>query len=81
MTIQGPDTGLLGDNLNFRCLVNNANPVPDVQWVVNGRQVSPPLISALNIYLQYIHVSIVFDYRYFCGSMTMIPKLATILKR
>ena len=39
VTIQGPDTGLLGDSLNFRCLVNNANPVPDVQWVVNGRQV------------------------------------------
>ena len=39
VTIQGPDTGLLGDSLNFRCLVNNANPAPNVQWVVNGRQV------------------------------------------
>ena len=60
MTIQGPETGLVGDSLTFRCLVNNANPAPDVQWVVNGRQVR--LKNALlNLSGSFIRVDMISD--------------------
>ena len=60
VTIQGPDTGLVGDSLTFRCLVNNANPAPDVQWVVNGRQVRQKN-ALLNLSRSFIRVNMLIS--------------------
>ena len=68
MTIQGPETGLVGDSLTFRCLVNNANPAPDVQWVVNGRQVR--LKNAL--LTRFIRVNMISDILLIDGNLPLI---------
>ena len=39
MSIEGPSTGKTGSLLTYRCLASNANPAPDISWVLNGKSV------------------------------------------
>jgi hypothetical protein len=38
VAIEGPSSGEVGDTLSYRCLAKNANPIPEIRWVVNGKQ-------------------------------------------